>query len=86
MITNNYEISSENCKTNKISDHEVINISLASMGDKHKLNAMLKGIIKYDDCEDLNQNVNLFDSGLKSVIQRLTIKNQTHLNNKIRLG
>ena len=27
VITNNYGIKSENCRTNKISDHEVINIS-----------------------------------------------------------
>ena len=92
----NYEITSENCKTNKISDHEFIYTFLARMGkmnneassirvlkyNKHTFNAMLKDFIKYEDCKDYNQNVNLFDSGLKSAIQRLTIRKQTHLNNK----
>ena len=98
VITNNYGIMSENCRTNKISDHELINISLARLDnmnnkaktihvfkyDKHTFNAMLKDIIKYDDSKDLNQNVNLFGSGLESVIQRLTIGKQIHLNNKAR--
>ena len=33
MITNDDEMTSENCRTHKISDHEVINISLARMGN-----------------------------------------------------
>ena len=41
-------------------------------GDKHQFNAMLKDIIKFNDCKDFNQNVNPFDSGMKSAIQRLT--------------
>ena len=49
--------------------------------DKHTFNSMLKDVMKYDDGNDLNRN--LFDNGLKSPIQRLTIRKQTHLNNKV---
>ena len=72
VITNNYKITLENCRTNKISNHEVINISLARMGNmnkevntirvfrynNHTFNVMLKDIIKYDDSKDVDQNVN----------------------------
>lgn len=53
---------------------------------------MMKDVIKFDDVKDFNRtvnlfdqatNVNLFDSGLKIGIQRLTIMKLTHLNNKV---
>ena len=51
--------------------------------DTYTFNAMLNDIVKHNDCKDFNQNVNPFDSGLKSAIQRLTIRNQPQLNNKV---
>ena len=68
-----YEITSENSKTNKISDNEVFNIYLVRMGnknnkaktiksfkyDKHNFNAMMKNITKYDDCKDFKMLIYL---------------------------
>lgn len=90
VITNNYDISVNNCNTNKISDHEMINILIRSENNDHNnidnkevesfkynketFNTELSKNMAYNENKNINENVILFDNGFKETIKTFTNK------------
>lgn len=100
VITNNkYKISAQNCKKNKISDHEIIQIFLKVeknnnkedkniSEDKFRYNKImfteqLKTVMKYEENVDVSQNVAVFDKCLEDTIRKFTSKTLVNRQNYV---
>lgn len=94
VITNNVNINVNISNSNKISDHEIIDINVENTNqnteqengktidffkyDKNKFQRIISQTLKFDEGLELNTNVYNFDEAIENTIKRLTIRKKIY--------